>query len=58
MAAKHNFYFRPFCPKNTISCGAIGCHSLYIGLLENSLLSSSIYGAGPRKANYDLMSRA
>jgi hypothetical protein len=58
MAAKHNFYLGPFCPKNTISCGAAGSQSPYIGLFENAFLSRLTYGHGPPKATYDLMSRA
>ncbi len=38
MAAEHNSYFESFYPKNTISCGAAGGHSLYIGLEANAFL--------------------
>jgi hypothetical protein len=47
MGVKHNFYFAPFCPKNTISCGAARRQRQYIGLLENALLSSLTYDPGP-----------
>jgi hypothetical protein len=50
MAAKHNCYFGPFCPKNTISCGANGRHSQYIGLRENTLLTTPTYDPDPAKA--------
>jgi hypothetical protein len=50
MAAEHNFYFSPFCPENTISCGAAATHSLYIGLLEDAFLTGLTYGPRPPKA--------
>ena len=58
MAAEHNFYFGPFWPKNTISCGGAGCHCQYVGLLANAFLRDLTYDPGPQKAIYDLMSRA
>jgi hypothetical protein len=58
MAAEHNPYFGPICPKNTISCGAAGRYSQYVGLLEKAFLNDLIYDSGPQKATYDLMSRA
>jgi len=53
MAPEHNFYFGPFCPQNTISCGAAGRHSQYIGLERNGILSSLEYDPGRQKATED-----
>ena len=50
MATEHNFYFRPFCPKNTISCGAVWHYSPYIGILENAFLTDQIYDPEPQNA--------
>ena len=58
MARKHNSYFGPFCPKNTISCGGSSDRSQYIGPSEKAFLSSLTYDPRPQKATYDLMSRA
>ena len=58
MAAEHNPYFGRFCPKNTISCGAVSQYSQYVGPLENTFLSDLTYDSGALKATYDLMSRA
>jgi hypothetical protein len=56
MAAEHNFYFRPFCPKNTISCGDSQRQSPYVGLLEDAFLNKTTYGSRAQKATYGLMS--
>lgn len=47
MAPEHNFYFGPFCPQNTISCGAAGGPRPYIGLSGSTFETRLTYACSP-----------